>query len=164
MRINQNSTSYQILNILEKTVDGLVQLQDFIYNPGIYAYHEGRIPSRSSLSKAINKLKNNNLIEQIKIDGQKIIIKLTTAGKDFLGKDEEYWDGKWRIVSFDIPEQKRVIRNLFRRNLKKWGFKILHKSVWVSKRDIYHKLTEYVKELKIEPWVTVIEADKVSGL
>lgn len=164
MRVNKNSTSLIVLDILEKTVDGFVQVEDFLYNSGIYAYHGGRIPPKSALSQAIRRLKNKDFIKEIKTDDQKIILKLTIAGKNFLGKDEERWDGKWRIVSFDIPEQKRVLRNLFRRNLKKWGFKYLHKSVWISKRNIYQKLTDYIKELKIEPWVTVIEADKVSGL
>lgn len=164
MKIHRNSTSDVVLTILEKAVDGYIRIEDFVYHPERYAYGDPETLGKSTLAQAIKRLKEGGLIEQVKINDQKIIIRLTSAGKDFLGKDEEQWDGKWRIVSFDIPEQKRVIRNLFRRNLKKWGFKYLHKSVWVSKRNIYQKLTAYIKELKIEPWVTIIEADKVSGL
>lgn len=164
MRVNKGSASYIILTILEKTIDGYVQIQDFAYNPGIYAYWGGRQPQKSALSQALNRLKKGGFVDQVRLDEQKVIIKLTDSGRDLIGwgKDDAIWDGKWRIVSFDIPEQKRVIRNLFRRNLKKWGFKYLHKSVWISKNNFYDKLTKYIKELGIEKWVTVIEADKVS--
>src|SRR3989344_3419862 len=32
------------------------------------------------------------------------------------------WDGKWRIVLFDIPEPKKKIRDSLRRKLKALGF------------------------------------------
>lgn len=72
------------------------------------------------------------------------------------------WDGKWRIVIFDIPEERRIIRNLFRRNLKKWGFKQLQKSVWISKSNFYSKIVDYIKDLGIDHWVVVLETDKIN--
>lgn len=41
------------------------------------------------------------------------------------------WDRKWRLVMFDIPEQKRIARDNIRRLLKELGFKQLQLSVWV---------------------------------
>ena len=41
------------------------------------------------------------------------------------------WDGRWRILSFDIPEEYRLARDALRRLIKDLGFKQLHKSVWV---------------------------------
>jgi virulence-associated protein VapD/predicted transcriptional regulator len=43
----------------------------------------------------------------------------------------EDWDGKWRIVVFDIPERKRKLRNIIRFHLKKIGFLQIQGSVWV---------------------------------
>ena len=93
----------------------------------------------------------------------KLILKLTDAGRTvyLLSNDNvDNWDGKWRIVIFDIPEQKRLIRDLFRRNLKKWGFKHLQKSVWISKKNVTEKLFSYIKDLGVEKWVWVFESDK----
>lgn len=111
----------------------------------------------------IRKLRDEGLVEQVKLK-EDILFKLTDAGEDILGNDPKHWNGKWRIVIFDIPEQKRIIRNMFRRNLKKWGFKNLQKSVWISKRDVFEKLSNYVKDLGIEQWVILIEANKLSQL
>ena len=135
-------------------------------NPGFYArYGRDNLP-KSGLSKALSRLKNQGLIEEVKTSDD-LLIKLTFPGKKYLQENFEgkfKWDGKYRVVLFDIPEQKRVVRNLFRRNLKKWGFTIMQKSVWVSKRDVYKKLSEYIRELGIEQWVTVFETTKISNI
>ncbi|MBI2595259.1 hypothetical protein HYW46_00810 [Candidatus Daviesbacteria bacterium] len=165
MRINKGSLSSIILSILEKSVDGYVRFEDFASNPGLYAYYgrwEKNLP-KSGFAKAIARLKAGELVEKVKVDNQ-MIVKLTNVGEQFLFDNnlkDDGWDEKWRIVIFDIPEQKRIIRNLFRRNLKKWGFKPLQKSVWISKRDVFEKLTRYISDLKLEPYITVIESNKI---
>lgn len=160
----KGSLSYFVLTALEKTIDGYIRLEDFLYNPGYYAYGDGwDYPlKKSELARTIKRLRDRGLVEEVKLK-EDIILKLTSAGEDLGSNEPKEWDGKWRIVMFDIPEEKRVIRNLFRRNLKKWGFKHLQKSVWVSKKDVFEKLTNYIKDLGIERWVTVIEADKFSN-
>lgn len=147
-----------MLLTLEKAVDGYVVFEDFIYNPLLE-----RPVKKSELSLVLKRLREQGLVEQVKLKND-IIIKLTEEGRDLVGNnfEDKEWDGKWRVVMFDIPEEKRIIRNLFRRNLKKWGFKHLQKSVWISKRNVFDKLTNYIKDLGVEKWVTVIEADKFS--
>ena len=163
MRVYKKSLTKAILLVLEKAVDGYVRVEDFAYHH--YRYHYGAPElKKSSLAQALKRLREGGLIEQVKLKND-VIIKLTLAGKELIsdGFDESKWDGKWRIVIFDIPEQKRIIRNLFRRNLKKWGFKHLQKSVWINKKNVYNKLEEYIKNLGIEKWVAIIEADKLSS-
>lgn len=152
-----------MLLALEKTIDGYIRFEHCIYNPGLYAYYDywDRPLKKSELARALKRLREKGLIEEIKLKDD-IIFKLTSAGKELVSEDFKEWDGKWRIIIFDIPEEKRIIRNLFRRNLKKWGFKHLQKSVWISKKDVFKKLTDYIKDLGIEKWVIVIEADKFS--
>src|SRR3989344_2297817 len=41
------------------------------------------------------------------------------------------WDGKWRILIFDVPEKIRGKRDFLRRELIDFGFYPLQKSVWV---------------------------------
>lgn len=161
MRVNKGSLAEALLTALEKSVDASIRINDFAYHHYRYVYDVPNLP-KSSISKAIHRLKAKGLIKKSQIDNQ-AIIELTDLGKNFLAinNSAEEWDGKWRIVAFDIPEQKRIVRNLFRRNLKKWGFKPLQKSVWVSKRDVYQKLIDYIKNLELEEFITVIEAEKI---
>lgn len=44
-----------------------------------------------------------------------------------------HWDGKWRLISFDIPESRRRDRDWLRGVLEVWGFERFHKSVFVGK-------------------------------
>lgn len=41
------------------------------------------------------------------------------------------WDKKWRLVIFDIPEDKRKARDAVRRLIKQLGFKRLQHSIWI---------------------------------
>lgn len=161
--INKKSLSWYILSALEKTVDATIVLEDFMENPHFYAYGTGSEHlKQSGLSQAIKRLREKDFIVKDKTDTDKIIIKLSALGKDALGSyDEKEWDSKWRIVLFDIPEQKRIVRNLFRRRLKEWGFKNLQQSVWVTKQDVTNRLKILINDLKIEDWVVVIESSDV---
>ena len=46
-------------------------------------------------------------------------------------KKPKKWDGKWRIVIFDISQLKRLQREAFRGKLKELNFFPLQKSVWI---------------------------------
>lgn len=157
MLVKKNSLSHLILLAIEKTIDGYVRLEDFAYHH--YRYRWG-IPDidKSELSQAIKRLRERGLIIRDTIDIDQVILKLTNLGEEALDI-EEAWDGKWRIVIFDIPEQKRIIRNLFRRRLKAWGFKRWQQSVWITKRNVSKKLRLLIRDLKIEDWIAIIESD-----
>jgi DNA-binding transcriptional regulator PaaX len=45
------------------------------------------------------------------------------------------WDGKWRLILFDIPAPERVKRNAFRVLIRKLGATMLQKSVWAYPHD-----------------------------
>lgn len=160
MKPRKNSLSSFILLSLEKAIDGYVRLEDYLYHLGSYLHGDRWNFSlkKSTLAEAIRRLREADLIEKDVNEG-KVILRLTNLGKEFVGKDKYVWDGKWRIVIFDIPESKRTVRNLLRRRLQDWNFKIWQKSVWVSKRNITNKLRKLISELGIEKWVAIIESN-----
>ena len=113
-------------------------------------------PSRNATRKYLKRKEDYE-----KSKTRKIILKLTSLGNDALsdiGVIEREWDGIFRIVIFDIPEQKRIIRDLFRRRLRDWGFRIWQKSVWVSKNNVTDKLRQLIGKLEIKDWVAVVES------
>lgn len=67
------------------------------------------------------------------------IVRLTAAGRcqALGGRDPEAcwnrtWDGRWRLVLFDVPESKRALRRTMRRSLRTMGFGYLQHSAWIS--------------------------------
>jgi phenylacetic acid degradation operon negative regulatory protein len=72
-------------------------------------------------------------------DGTERVYRLTRKGmlRALGGSNPEdrwnrSWDGKWRMVVFDLPEEKRSLRNELRRELRAARFGGLQGSVWVS--------------------------------
>jgi len=94
---------------------------------------------KEDLRKGINNLYKTNSIKKKKNTDGSYTIVLTEKGKmraityDFLNMKIEHkkWDGKWRIVVFDVPEKIRQGRNALRWKIKKLGFCELQKSVFV---------------------------------
>lgn len=156
-----------VLFALEKALDGTVRVNDFINNPGYYAYWDGwNYPlKKSSLAKAIKRLRENGLIDFV--TDEELFIRLTDPGKDkalwakMLAGDRK-WDGKWKLVLWDIPEKRRPARDLLRQKLKQLGFVRWQKSVWASKINCTDILRDFIKKMGIEDWVMVIESDNVS--
>lgn len=152
-----------ILEALEKTVDGYVRLEDFLYNTHIYAKGYDRPLKKSSFAQALRRLREKGFVE---FDQSELIIKLSDEGKaravwKRIKNSKSKWDKKWRIVAFDIPEKYRVTRNLFRRRLREFSFTQMQKSVWISKIDCVDILRWYVRDLGITTWVSILEAENL---
>ena len=88
-------------------------------------------------------LRKHGFIE-INQKGHQIYIKLTKEGRRKAGlfqvddlkiKKPKKWDGKWRIIIFDIAQLKKIYREALRGKLKELGFYLLQKSVWVYPFD-----------------------------
>jgi len=91
------------------------------------------------LSNTFYRLRKEGCIE-IKRRGPHVYLGLTEKGRKIAGwlqidslelKKPKKWDGKWRIVIFDIAQLKTLMRNAFREKLRELGFYPLQKSVWV---------------------------------
>lgn len=71
------------------------------------------------------------------------------------------WNRKWHIVVFDIPENKRRIRNILRKKLKALGFGMLQASVWISPYPYLGDVEEIVKFYHLKPYVLYAVSKKV---
>lgn len=95
------------------------------------------------------------LTEEGKIEAQKQLIKLRISNKKS--------DGKWRVVVFDIPESKRILRDHFRRLLKDLGFKMLQASVWAIPYDVFDELEMMIPDIKKHAWIKLLSVDVIVG-
>lgn len=58
------------------------------------------------------------------------------GGRDPREHWDRAWDGRWRLVLFDIPEERRRERQNLRRYLRRRGFGCLQNSVWVTPHPV----------------------------
>jgi DNA-binding transcriptional regulator PaaX len=89
------------------------------------------------LSQKTKKLIKDGFLK-INIENGKQFLSLTKKGERRLlyykitdKKENSKWDGKWRVVIFDVWENTRHKRNLLRNEIKDFGFIQLQRSVWI---------------------------------
>ena len=62
-------------------------------------------------------------------------------------------DQKWIMVAFDIPENKRMLRDMLRDILLDLGYQKLQASVWVCPYDTFEATQEFVRMYRLDPFV-----------
>lgn len=108
---------------------------------------EGSSQRKKNLKYSINasftRLREKGLIEIVEINKKKVA-RITKRGEsklDFLEKHNfklkipPKWDGRWRVVIFDIKESRKYIRVRLRQTLAQIGFVRLQNSVWIYPYD-----------------------------
>jgi len=104
-------------------------------------------------------------------DGKKYL-RITEKGrKEFafeqakvsLKNQKKKWDGRWRMVAFDIPERRRAVRFHLREIMREIGFTRLQDSVWVYPYDCEDFIALLKAELKIGKDVLYAIADTVEN-
>lgn len=92
------------------------------------------------ITQALLRLERRGLI-RITGEGKKREIHLTTQGEGLI--DRLYagayvipmpvrWDGKWRLVMFDVPESRKKVRDTLRMLLRNAGFVHFQDSAWIQ--------------------------------
>jgi CRISPR-associated endonuclease Cas2 len=111
-------------------------------------------------------LRRRGLVEVESKNGKKFI-KLTQKGQleALLAKakmpQRRKWDGKWRIIIFDIPEKAKIQRNQFRRLLKTNNFMKLQGSVYISPLALNKEAIGYLKQTKLIDFIRIIKVEEI---
>ncbi|MDP1884125.1 MAG: hypothetical protein Q8L10_02050 [Candidatus Moranbacteria bacterium] len=127
-----------------------------------------------SFKRSISRLSKEKLIEkEIFPDGSfKLVLtkkgeeqakKLSLLGSTIKFKLPKKWDGKWRIVIFDIPEKDRMFRDILRDHLRELEFLKLQHSVFVSPHPFESQILELASLYSAEKYVRVITALKIDN-
>jgi len=107
-------------------------------------------------------------IERIEKQGE-IFIRLTSQGNKKIIRDfplfslqNKKWDGKWRVVIFDIEEINRSARDGLRKKLKELGFGMLQKSVFISAHNVIKDMLEFIENVGLKDVVYTFEASNLA--
>ena len=118
-------------------------------------------------NRVLNYMKREGLIASQKyVHG----INITQKGKLRLQKTEfknliinkpPTWDGKWRLVIFDIPEGNKFGRDSLTIKLKQLGFHLLQRSVWIHPFPCHEVIEAIALNYKITKFITYIETSYI---
>ena len=70
-------------------------------------------------------------------------------------------DGKWVMITFDVPEKWRKSRDLLRSILHNLGFKLFQQSVWVCPYDVSEKLETLLQMYNLDEFVKIFLIEEI---
>jgi len=73
------------------------------------------------------------------------------------------WNGRWRVVIFDIPERRRRTRDRLRNLMQETGFVRLQDSVWVFPYDCEDFISLVKAELKIGSAILYMVVEQIEN-
>ena len=73
------------------------------------------------------------------------------------------WDGKWRLVCFDIPETEQYVRKLFQSKLSDIGFYRLQNSVFVFPYECSELINLADQAFDLEKYVRVALVERIDN-
>jgi len=94
---------------------------------------------RYDIPRGVRRLVERGFLNVQKSKGEEVLV-LTPKGKELLArfrrdelvlKKPKAWDKKWRMVIYDIREERKYLRDELKSILKGLGFIMVQKSVWV---------------------------------
>ncbi len=122
-----------------------------------------------ALTRSIKNLVESGCIKMLQSDN-KSYLKLTQKGRNKLNciKLEgsgalvsTIWDGLWRIIILDIPEERKNEREALRYLLKKADFTCIKNTVWISPFPYEHLFTNIKKDLGLGTELMIIVTDRL---
>jgi len=151
MRTDQEKIKSITINILK----GLSEFADEIIGPLTFSglkrnlyYMEGD-PRRLT-----NNIKSLERRGYLKINYKSDSVVLTNKGRIKLieSSTDNRIDGKWRMLSFDIPEQMSKKRDQLRRSIKRIGYRQVQKSLWACPFSRADQIDLIIKELELKQY------------
>lgn len=91
---------------------------------------------------------------------------ITEEGKQRLASvipqydEKRLWDGKMHLVTYDIPETRKIDRELLREYLRRIGCAMLQESVWITPYNPIDLVRSFVEEKELSGTVIVSDLGK----
>ena len=115
---------------------------------------------RRSRYRILRDLEKQKIVE-LKKEGERLYARLTDHGfsealkRKILTTGKELPSFEACLVVFDVPEDMKGVRNMFRRILKQARFYMVQRSVWETTRDVVNELDELVRLMNAEKYILV---------
>src|SRR3989344_961050 len=119
----------------------------------------------------LGKLAVDGLVVFEQRDGKRYA-RITDAGRKILAFEQEKiklgnrqrkWDRRWRMIVFDIPERRRVIRNRLRMTMEELGFMRRQGSVWVFPYDCEDFIALLKADMRIGTAVLYVIVEEIEN-
>lgn len=117
------------------------------------------------------RLQKRNWIK-VEKSGRDARVSLTKAGRKVTEQlygyhlrlqKQKHWDGKWRMVLFDINEHQKPAREQFRQTIQSLGLRRLQNSVWITPHPCEDLIDLLRTDLRLGRGVMYMVAEEIQG-
>lgn len=160
-------------NTVKKIGEKTLELLENIYNFAdafIYSANSTKLFKENLRQNQINPIRIFDRLHKLEKTGyikinkkqNNFSIELTQKGEiKLLEKNSNNKiDGKWRMLSFDIPEDMKNQRNQFRSAIKRIGFRQVQKSLWACPFVKTDKIEKVIKFYKLKDYTAYLIVEK----
>jgi DNA-binding transcriptional regulator PaaX len=169
-------TSQKVNSILKAGLQGGVVMSSMVL-PGMAILADPIFKSVNKLEKKVESrrlltlMRRQALVEVTELPDGKLLIELTEKGKkralvasldDLSISSPVRWDGKWRIVIFDVPERYKAGRDAMTARLQSLGFRMLQRSVWVHPFPCLEQISAITHAYAIKPFVSLAIVEEIN--
>jgi len=88
-------------------------------------------------------------------------VRMEEASRRIYKEPTPPWDGKWWLLLYNIPEEKRHLRDKLREELVWSGFGPLSNSCWITPNNLEKEMNVMIEKYDIQNYVNLFHADHV---
>ncbi|HET7580741.1 MAG TPA: phenylacetic acid degradation operon negative regulatory protein PaaX [Bacillales bacterium] len=85
--------------------------------------------------------------------------RINEAAERIFKLQPQEWDGKWRMLMYTIPEEKRNLRDELRKEIVWSGFGMLSNGFWISPNRLEKQVNDLIDKYEIAPYVHFFISD-----
>lgn len=139
---------------------------------GIGNYFRKKNFQRHHFLRDLKSLQERNLVDWRETPEGKVRIVITRQGREIILQykvDEiklqipKRWDGKWRLVMFDVPHESKAARDALRRKLLDLKFYPLQKSVFITPYPCEDEIEFISAVFNVRPHVLILYVSRFEG-
>lgn len=141
------------------------------YRHAVKKYLQNREADKRDFNNKIYYLKKQGYIRSF-VERKKKYVELTAKGRKKIQKlslneikikRPKKWDGKWRVVIFDIPKKFKNEREVFRQKIKNLDFVCVQKSVYIHPFKCTSEIEIISRRLGIKRHVLIMISDIIQS-
>lgn len=135
----------------------------------IFKYFDPETKSdRARIRRSIARMEKRGLIRERRVGSFILTRKGETAAmrhrlKEMKIAPQKKWDGLWRIIMFDIPEEKKMARRALHHALKELGCAQYQKSVFVTPYPCTKEIDFVGECFNVRSYIRIITAQGVEN-
>lgn len=135
---------------------------------GKFWRHMDKKQKERELRRIISYMKSTRLLSENYKHG----LQITDKGRKRLNQSEfdslrvktpRKWDGRWRLIIYDVPEEYKEARKAFAVKLNKLGFYQLQRSAWLHPFPCREAIEIISSYYQIDKYISYIETVKIDN-